>query len=323
MLPEEIRDAILNVISNSSPEQLDEILAFTKAAILEVKSSQPSKMTPNVDDKIEQIISSIKYNLGSNVLATGNLESIPTWSETFVDYNSKNTINIDSFLYQEDDIDELVESGIIARSYCADCNSRNIHDMNFISHSMSLHQIRWLFEVALKSYQGTLLDVGSRFGSVLFGAHLYSRFNEIIGIEIDEYFYRIAENVSTENMLNDRLRLVLGDITSQQGANLILNSNVIVFNNVFQFFVGDNGREKLRQIWTVIRAMLTRSGTIIVSIPSLEQEFSEIGCEHFMNGLVSMDIGKSNAELEGFQHLYGLSDEEVGDLGHVSIYKVL
>lgn len=39
------------------------------------------------------------------------------------DCNPNTTVHVDSFLYDEDDIDELVEQGAMSRNYCRACGS--------------------------------------------------------------------------------------------------------------------------------------------------------------------------------------------------------
>lgn len=43
----------------------------------------------------------------------------------FAGYNPKNTLEVDSFLLTDDQVDELAEQGEIARYYCEDCGSKN------------------------------------------------------------------------------------------------------------------------------------------------------------------------------------------------------
>ena len=35
------------------------------------------------------------------------------------------TLNVDAFLYNDEDIDSLVDRGLLSRSFCADCKSLN------------------------------------------------------------------------------------------------------------------------------------------------------------------------------------------------------
>lgn len=42
------------------------------------------------------------------------------------DCNAVNTCHVDEFLYDQDEVHELVKDGKLKRHYCLDCNSRNI-----------------------------------------------------------------------------------------------------------------------------------------------------------------------------------------------------
>lgn len=42
------------------------------------------------------------------------------------DCNKINTIHVDEFVYDEDDVEKLVKKGKLKRHYCVDCNSRNV-----------------------------------------------------------------------------------------------------------------------------------------------------------------------------------------------------
>lgn len=41
------------------------------------------------------------------------------------DCNKTNTSHVDEFLYDEDEVENLVKKGKLKRHYCLDCNSRN------------------------------------------------------------------------------------------------------------------------------------------------------------------------------------------------------
>lgn len=95
---------------------------------------------------------------------------------------------VDSFLYAEDDINELVEAKQIAREYCARCGCTDIHLAEFITHSFSQDQLVYLScflfphvlrqvisaSVAETDTAGPLhiVDVGSRLGVVLWACAL-------------------------------------------------------------------------------------------------------------------------------------------------------
>ena len=110
---------------------------------------------------------------------------------------SRPTVHVDSFLYDEDEVDSLCEEGTMSRSFCLACGSYRTaplgqnaviciifvvtHVMSrpadqlsssvadFISHSFSISELRFLFENVLPDLSGrVLVDVGSRLGAVLY-----------------------------------------------------------------------------------------------------------------------------------------------------------
>jgi len=99
---------------------------------------------------------------------------------------------VDGFLFDDDDIEELCEQGVIHRNYCADCHSQNIKPLSktslspfssfeftnpllfvhldFISHSVSNMDLRFIFQECLgdKLKGKVFVDIGSRLGSTLY-----------------------------------------------------------------------------------------------------------------------------------------------------------
>lgn len=88
----------------------------------------------------------------------------------FEGYTKDNMVHVDGFLYTEDDVDELCDSGKLSRNYCLKCGSKETRPLNFISHSASVVQLQFLFQVLLKDkiQNKVVLDVGSRLGAVLY-----------------------------------------------------------------------------------------------------------------------------------------------------------
>lgn len=48
------------------------------------------------------------------------------------DCNSVNTCHVDAFLYDEEEVENLVKEGKLKRFYCLDCHSRNVKVMHVI-----------------------------------------------------------------------------------------------------------------------------------------------------------------------------------------------
>jgi predicted Zn-dependent protease len=54
--------------------------------------------------------------------STGNFEG----------HTRKNTVHVDAFLYEDDDVLELQETGKIPINYCLDCQSRNVQPISML-----------------------------------------------------------------------------------------------------------------------------------------------------------------------------------------------
>ncbi|KAK2707153.1 hypothetical protein QYM36_014987, partial [Artemia franciscana] len=187
------------------------------------------------------------------------------------DCNATNTIHVDAFLYDDDLLDSLVEDGKLSRSYCKDCGSKNTSPLNFVSHSASIPRLRVIFQEILPDLTGkVVLDIGSRLGPVLYGAYYYSNAARIIGIEINQEFVQLQSQVVQGKGFTDRIEVIHGDIC--QRADILKAANVIVLNNVFEFFVSPENHVK---IWQFLRREIN-PGTLLVTIPSLEEEFAAL-----------------------------------------------
>jgi chemotaxis methyl-accepting protein methylase len=69
-------------------------------------------------------------------------------------------------------------------------------------------------------------------------------------------------------LLQDRIEIVEGNISHRP--DVILSADVIIMNNVFEFFMEP---EQQMSIWRFLRQTI-KSGTLLVTIPSLEETFS-------------------------------------------------
>jgi len=66
----------------------------------------------------------------------------------------------------------------------------------YVTHSCSRMSLEYIFTYLLPPLDGKrVLDVGSRFGAVLFGAHLLSDAKEILGVEMNGDLCKLAEEV--------------------------------------------------------------------------------------------------------------------------------
>ena len=184
---------------------------------------------------------------------------------------STNTVHVDAFLYDEAAEDALVEDGLLSRSYCKDCGSRNIEDLTFITHSCSKERLEHMFGSLLPSLSGkTVIDIGSRIGAVLFGAYFYSAASKIIGIEINADLCRLQRMIVDKYQLNDRISVLEGDMCSMAG--VIRTGDVVILNNVFDWFMSP---EMQVVMWRFLQSTLT-PGVLLVTIPSLQSSLKSL-----------------------------------------------
>ncbi|KAF9128771.1 hypothetical protein BGW39_004763, partial [Mortierella sp. 14UC] len=111
--------------------------------------------------RLNKIIQDLRERLPVNAEAPSEQITIPS-SEEFAGYTKDNVVHVDGFLYTEDDVDELCDQGKLSRNYCQKCGSKDTKPLNFISHSASVVQLQFLFQVLLKDKcKGkVVLDVG-------------------------------------------------------------------------------------------------------------------------------------------------------------------
>lgn len=179
--------------------------------------------------------------------------------------NAGNSVHLDAFLYDADGEEGLVQEGLLSRSFCQDCGSRNIEDLTFITHSCSKERLELIFCGLLPPLTGkTVIDIGSRIGAVLYGAYFYSKASKIIGVEMNTELCRLQGEMVEMHKLGDRVQIVEGDMCNLGG--LIRTGDVIILNNVFDWFMLPELQVKM---WQFLRTTLA-TGCLVVSIPSLE-----------------------------------------------------
>eukprot|EP01135_Chromosphaera_perkinsii_P004374 Nk52_evm25s279 gene=Nk52_evmTU25s279 len=268
--------------------------------------------------QMEKIKRLIKAKLPTvDAMAPGERTFIPE-NESFQGYTTENTINIDGFLYNDNDVDDMCDSGAFPRSICTACNSTDVVDMNYISHSMSDEQLKILFGTWLKldksqtdSSQIKLMDVGSRLGAVLYGAFYYSNIENITGVEINPFFCSLQKDIIQKFNLGDRVIVVEGDILDQK--TLVSTSDIVVLNNVFQFFVEECEMQK--NIWNFLREHV-KKGALLVTSPSIPELLQSCQC--------SFEADKWVEEImRGEPPVEGKDEEEIDPMEGVFLYRVL
>ncbi|CAH0755082.1 unnamed protein product [Diatraea saccharalis] len=198
------------------------------------------------------------------------------------DCNAINTVHVDEFLYDQDEVNELVKKGKLQKYYCLNCNSRNIKDLTLISHSMSRYVLQYIFQVLLPKdlEDKQLLDVGSRLGAVLYGAYYFSNAGTIIGIEMNKECCDVQERIISQYSLDtDRIKVINSDVMDR--SDIVRNTNVIIIN-VLDFFVDI---EKHKQIWYYFKKYI-KKGSYLVCNRSMAETLGYLDMfEEFMDWL--------------------------------------
>ncbi|KAF2349496.1 S-adenosyl-L-methionine-dependent methyltransferase [Trinorchestia longiramus] len=106
------------------------------------------------------------------------------------DCDPSHTLHVDAFLYDEDLVDELCDTGELGRNYCLDCSSHNTQPITYISHSASRERLAYVFRALLPPVpeDAIVVDVGSRLGAVLYGVRgVQTVVNGVRGIQTVVY----------------------------------------------------------------------------------------------------------------------------------------
>ncbi|KAG8190846.1 hypothetical protein JTE90_028342 [Oedothorax gibbosus] len=181
-------------------------------------------------------------------------------------------IHVDSFLFEDDHIDAMVDEGKLSRNYCKQCGSTNVAPITFISHSASIPRIQFIFKCMLPDLNGkTVLDVGSRLGAILYGAYYCSSASKIIGVEMNQDLCKLQNHIVSKYGLNDRIQVICNNICGLP--EVVQASDVIIFNNVFECFMDI---ESQQNIWKWLRNHITKPGTILVTVPSIEDTLNSL-----------------------------------------------
>ncbi|GMT33072.1 hypothetical protein PFISCL1PPCAC_24369, partial [Pristionchus fissidentatus] len=248
------------------PKSIPALLQWIGDTYLDESDSKP-KYIEDANLSLREMAQHIKLKVPINSTLPSEKVACPTEGHD-ADCKEESTVNVDCFLYEDDDVDELVKQGKMSRSYCKDCNGRNIKELTFISHSLSIPQLEFMFTKVVplsKKAEGyNVIDIGSRFGSICAAAHLYSRGKaHVTGIEINEDLCKLQEDlVSSFNLSN--VDVVNSDVRNQ--AEVISKADLIVMNNVFSFFMSD---EEQISCWSFLHSHI-RPGCLLFHNPAID-----------------------------------------------------
>jgi len=273
--------------------------------------------TSNEDVILNQIREDLKQALPIDATFASEVVVFPLIGKN-ADCKAGTTIHVDSFLYDEDQVDELCDSGELSRNYCKSCGSKDTAAITFVSHSVSMKQIKYIYQFLLPDLHGKMvLDVGSRLGAVLYGGYFYSRAERLVGVEMNADFCRLQQSIIDAYCLSSRIHVVCSDICEQ--GHLVSQADIIVLHNVFEFFMPIDAQ---RTIWQFLRSTACKAGCLLVISPSLPE------CLNHLNCGIDIDKWVRTVDIHQKQHLANLHlfpdrDSEDNDLDNIFVYEVL
>ncbi|KAJ9471999.1 hypothetical protein DIPPA_10388 [Diplonema papillatum] len=227
-------------------------------------------------ETVEQIREYVKTQLPPSGETSDEKITFPTVGEFAEEASADTSAHVDFFLYDDDDVDELAEQGLLATHYCTVCKSRKIKPLHMHSHSLPMETMRYIFREVLTPAElkgKMLLDVGSRTGAMLYFASLYhgGSLANITGIELSKAFCEVQKSTVRQFGFKD-ITIVQGDVFSDEGLRLLASADVLVFNNVFEFFADIQAQ---RKAWRTVSETV-KSGAILITVPSLEAALVKI-----------------------------------------------
>ncbi|XP_056151843.1 uncharacterized protein zgc:109986 isoform X2 [Lampris incognitus] len=295
---------VQRLLSTVSPEDLPKLIDWMK---------NTDELEDYLVDNQRVILQSISEDLRTRLPVDAMFSS-----ETAAIHNTQQqqqqqqrpTVHVDSFLYDEEQVDVLCEEGKLSRCFCLSCGSRSTAALDFISHSFSIPELQFLFQRVLPDLTGRLLlDVGSRLGAVLYAGYLYSSAAQLVGVEITEDFVRLQKMAVEKYGFSDRIQVLHADVCSQ-GA-LVQTADVLVMNNVFQFFMEPSDQIKA---WQFIVHHFRKRGSLLVTVPSLQESLS---------ALQVVDTGQWVEEVPLDYDIYLGKNCDSGSLREIHLYRVL
>ncbi|XP_077118929.1 uncharacterized protein LOC143774992 isoform X2 [Ranitomeya variabilis] len=220
------------------------------------------------------------------------------------------TLHVDAFLYNDDAVDSLCEDGKMSRNYCMSCGSTKTAPLDFLSHSFSILELRFLFHHVLPDLSGkTVLDVGSRLGAVLYAGYIYSSASKLEGVEINAEFCELQEKIINKYNFSDRIQVHHSDICSQK--TLLHQADVVVLNNVFEYFLN---KEEQMKAWIFMYENVRKKGCLVVTVPGLKESFTKLQ--------MNLQLDQWVEEIEVDINLFVGPDTDQEALSDIHLYKV-
>ncbi|XP_022621872.1 uncharacterized protein LOC111237171 [Seriola dumerili] len=296
----EAKSELKHLLSRVSPSELPKLLDWIRNS---------DELDDLLVDNRKVMLQSIADDLRASLPLDAMLPS-ETAAHHKMQQRSQPTVHVDSFLYDDEQVDSLCEEGTMSRSYCLSCGSYRTAPLDFLSHSFSVSELQFLFQNVLPDLSGrTLVDVGSRLGAVLYGGYVYSSASRLLGLELSEEFVQLQNNMLQKYRLNDRVKVLHADVCTQDV--LLQNTDVLVMNNVFEFFMEPS--EQVRA-WRFIMQNFRKTGSLLVTVPSLQESLDALQ-EALRSGWVE--------ELPVDYNVYLGRDTDPDALRQIHLYRVM
>lgn len=186
--------------------------AAGRVATHEADAPRPACIMPrdvSSEEALEAIRQELRTRMGPRACAPAEEIHFPA-SGIFEGFTAENTEHVDAFLYDESELDDLVAEGKLSRHYHAGNAPRDVRPLNFISHSFSVEQLRFIFSERVLGDQlknKTVVDVGSRLGAVLYAAALFTEARRIIGVETNSFFAELQTDMIRRFALSSRVEV--------------------------------------------------------------------------------------------------------------------
>jgi len=260
----------------------------------------------------------LREKLPPNAIAPTEKTHLPS-SGSFSGFTPQNTLHVDSFLYPNDDvIDENCDKGLLQRYYCKDCSSRNVAPLEFISHSMSVTEAKFIFTHILPNMAGKIVvDIGSRLGVVLYCGFLYSKTFTLYGLEFNKELADLQTEVVKKFAMGNRVKIRCDDV--KNCADILKDADAVILNNVFDAFI--EPQSKIHEIWEFVLNSVAKPGAMIIADPGLEEAMKNANVPQEVQTKLMANFAKVSIEEKLAEAAESEDDEAEEELSSICVYK--
>lgn len=300
------KNEILQVLSKTDRQHLPKLVEWLKTS-----DDLDDFLVDNQSIILQSIAEDLRASLPLDAMAPSETMAIQKTCQ-----KTHPTVHVDAFLYDDEMVDSLCEEGKMSRNYCLSCGSHRTALLEFISHSFSIPELKFLFHNVLPDLTGKLvMDVGSRLGAVLYGGYLYSAAAQLVGVEISLEFVQLQTMAVEKYGFSDRIQVIHGDIRSQ--STLLQNADVLIMNNVFEYFMQPSDQ---MQAWQFISQNFRKKGALLVTVPSIQESLA------LLQENVSLEMLPLSQWIEEVPldyTVYVKNDTDADSLKQIHLYRVL